>query len=85
MTSPTKTLVDTAVGGCLMRRTYEATYDLLAKMNANSYQWWTECNAPRRATRVHEANAYFDLIAKVDALPKQLKTMSAKAIYAPVV
>lgn len=85
MTSPTKTLVDTAVGGFLMRRTYEATYDLLAKMNANSYQWWTECNAPRRATRVHEANAYFDLIAKVDALPKQLKTMSAKAIYAPVV
>lgn len=65
MTSPTRILVNAAAGESVMGKTYKA----------NSYQWPIEHNALRRVTRVHEANAYTVLIAKVDALTKQLESM----------
>lgn len=65
MASPTRILIDAATGKSVTGKTYKA----------NSYQWPTEYNALRRVTRVHKANAYTVLTAKVDALTKQLESM----------
>lgn len=53
-------------------------------MTTNSYVQPTKCNAIMKAALVDEGNTYTALTVTIDALTKQLETMSTNAIYSLV-
>ena len=56
-------MVDAAIGGALMSKTHEATYELLEELSSNNYQWPTERAMPRKIARVLELDSITSLAA----------------------
>jgi len=47
-------IIDAAVRGELMGKERDEAYELLEEMASNSYQWQSNREMSRKATRVHE-------------------------------
>ena len=58
MSSATKTLVDVAVGGSLMRKNIEDAYQLIEKIVANAYQWPSKITTLKKTLGVRELDAH---------------------------
>ena len=77
----TRTLVDAAVGGALMAKSYNEAYELLKRMANNNYQWLTErATATRRVVRAYKLDAISTLSVQVATLSKKLDSVNLNTV-----
>ena len=63
-----RSLINAAVGGILMSKTEEETYNLIEKMALHNYQWSSERGQPKRVGGKFDVDALTLLNAKMDAM-----------------
>ncbi|KAL9416753.1 hypothetical protein AB3S75_039861 [Citrus x aurantiifolia] len=77
-------MIDAAVGGTLMGKTPEATYELLEEMASNNYQWTSERSMPRKIVGAHNVDVITALSAQMTDLSNKLEHLNASAIQTQV-
>lgn len=71
--SATRTSIDAAAGGTLMKKSPEEAYELVEEMATNNYQWPSDRVQPKRIQGVHELDSISALTAQVANLSKQIQ------------
>ncbi|KAH9734901.1 hypothetical protein KPL71_017554 [Citrus sinensis] len=82
--SNTRTMIDVATGGTLMRKTPEAAYELLEEMAFNNYQWSSERSMARKTVGAHNIDVVTALSAQMTALSNKLEHLNVSAIHTQV-
>ena len=67
VTQPVRSMIDAAVGGTLMSKTEEQSYNLIEEMALNNYQWSSQQGQPKRVGGKYEINVLTLLAAKMNA------------------
>ena len=75
-----KMIIDAVAGGALMGKERDEAYELLEEMASNSYQWQSDRAMPRKATRVHDIDAFTAIYAQLALLTKKLNATNVSAI-----
>jgi len=66
-------IVDAVVGGTLMNKTKDETYNLIKEMTLNNYQWSNEGSHVKRVRGKLELDVISMLSTKVDAMSQRLE------------
>ena len=73
-------MLDTSVGGALLKKSYAEAYDLIESIAANSYQWpTTRVNSAKKVAGVHELNKVSALSAQISSLTNMLKAVTTSS------
>lgn len=67
-----KMLIDATIGGSLMSKTHQMTYELSEEMVANTYQWPIEYPIPKKIMGIHEADMFLHLQLKLQHCQSKL-------------
>ncbi|KAJ8767027.1 hypothetical protein K2173_012538 [Erythroxylum novogranatense] len=77
-----RTLIDAAVGGAILNKTYADAYNLIKEMALNHYQWSNERGATKRTPGKYDVDALTILSAKVDAMTHRLDRLNVNSVNA---
>ncbi|RWR83368.1 hypothetical protein CKAN_01212200 [Cinnamomum micranthum f. kanehirae] len=78
--SATRTSIDAATGGTLMKKSPEEAYELVEEMATNNYQWPSDHVQQKKIQGVHELDSISALTAQVANLSKQIQSMKVHAV-----
>ena len=68
-----RTIIDASVGGALMKKTTDKTYEILEDTTTNSNQWPRDRSAPRKSLAGADTEVLSNLVNHVAQLTKQLQ------------
>ena len=77
----TRTMIDAAAGGTLMKKSLEEAYELVEEMATNNYQWTADRVTTKRIQGVHEIDSLSALAAQVATLSRKLDNINVSAIH----
>ncbi|GKV24796.1 hypothetical protein SLEP1_g34363 [Rubroshorea leprosula] len=74
-----RTMLDAAVGGSLMSKHADESYNLIEEMASNSYQWGSERSHIKKNARIYGVDAFTALTAQIEFQSQEVATKSLEA------